>query len=77
MTNPPPILILKQPHVSASRDANRARAMRKHIRPKTEGVGNAGCRFAPEASRGENKNHTSLSHHGYAGSPGIPAREWF
>jgi hypothetical protein len=42
-----------------------------------EGVGNAGCTSAPAASRGKNKNHTSVVTTVAPVSPGIPAREWF
>ena len=45
--------------------------------PPKEGVGNAGCPVAPAASRGKNKNHTSIVTTVAPESPGIPAREWF
>src|SRR5579863_4783200 len=47
------------------------------IVPPEEGVGNAGCSAAPAASRGKDKNHTSVVTTGPPISPGIPAREWF
>jgi hypothetical protein len=54
--------VFKQPdaRADASRGASRARGVARNIRPETEGVGNAGCRLAPAASRGKNKNHTSV-----------------
>jgi hypothetical protein len=45
--------------------------------PPKEGVGNAGCPSAPAASRGKNKNHTSVVTTVAPESSGIPAREWF
>src|SRR5579864_3457729 len=41
-----------------------------------KGVGNAGRLGAPAALRANGKS-TQASHHRSAGSPGIPAREWF
>ena len=48
-----------------------------HVSFAQEGVGNAGCTSAPAASRGKNKNHTSVVTTVAPVSPGIPAREWF
>jgi hypothetical protein len=46
------------------------------IRP-AKGVGNAGCRQAPAASRAKKLKHTSVVTTGPPASPGIPARGWF
>jgi len=40
-----------------------------------EGVGNAGCQRT--RSRAWCVENTRVSHHEYAETPGIPAREWF
>src|SRR6201996_6927695 len=46
-----------------------------NIRPEREGVGNAGCLCT--RSRAWCVVNTRVSHHGYTGSPGIPARNGF
>jgi len=51
-----------------------ARAFAKIFRP-TKGVGNAGCQCT--RSRACSVVNTRVSHHGYTGSPGIPARNGF
>jgi hypothetical protein len=43
--------------------------------PAQEGVGNAGC--PRTRSRVRKVESTRVSHHGYAGTPGIPARNGF
>src|SRR5260370_15878888 len=53
--------------------ARRARGF-KNLRPK-EGVGNAGCQRT--RSRACSVVNTRVSHHGYAETPGIPARNGF
>jgi hypothetical protein len=49
----------------------------KHLSPAKEGVGNAGCRFAPAASRGKNKNHTSVVTTVAPGHPAFPHANGF
>ena len=51
-----------------------ARVVAKIYRPK-EGVGNAGCSM--HRGRAWWVANTRVSHHGYTGSPGIPARNGF
>ncbi len=44
---------------------------------QTEGVGNAGCPPHPQPRVQRVVKHTSVVAEGNAGTPGIPAREWF
>ena len=55
--------------------ARYARALIKLFRPENGGTGECRVPVAPAAARGV--VNTRVSHHGYTGSPGIPARNGF
>jgi hypothetical protein len=59
-----------------SRDANLRPGVAKHLRPKSEGAGNAGRSMRPQpcVQDGKARKH---SHHGHTGLTRHSTREWF